>query len=82
MHVILLTKAIWAAAKDADITKKARNTSLIVRKSRGDIEICCSGGVDILGPTDSEGAGGTRDAEEAGDVGSRAGTVGAMDAGI
>ena len=32
------------------------------------MEICCNGGVDVLGPVDSEGAGGTGGAEKVGDV--------------
>ena len=36
----------------------------------------------MLGPNDSEGAGGTRAAEEVGDVGSGVGTSRTMDAGI
>ena len=46
------------------------------------MEICCKGGADILGPAESEGAGGTRGAEDAGDVGNGAVTAGAVDIGI
>ena len=52
-----------------------RTVSIIARKSLGDMEICCNGGADVLGPADSEGAGGTGSAEEAGDIGSGAVTV-------
>ena len=41
--------------------------------------MCWSGGADVLGLDESKRAGGTRGAEEAGDVGSGAVTVGAMD---
>ena len=44
--------------------------------------MCCNGGADVLGPVDSEGAGGIGGVEEAGDVGSGAVTVGAVNAGI
>ena len=66
MRVILSTKVVWAAAKDADMVEKVRTASIIARKSRVDIEICCGGGADVLGLTDTVGAGG---AEDAGDVG-------------
>ena len=60
---------------------KVRTASIIAKKSRGDKEICCNGGADVLGPPDSEGAGGIEGAKEAGDVGSGAVTAGAVDAG-
>ena len=82
MRVILSAKAVWVAAKDADVVEKVRIASIIARKSRGDIEICWSGDADVLGPTEFEGAGGTRGTEEAGEVGSGAVTSGAMDNGI
>ena len=53
MHVILLTKDVWAAAKDANVAEKVRTVSIIERKSRVDMEICCGGGADVLGPTDA-----------------------------
>ena len=59
MRVILSVKAVWAASKDADVAEKVRTSSIIVRKSRVDMEICCGGGVDVLGPYDVVGAGGT-----------------------
>ena len=59
MRVILSTKAIWAAANDADVAKKVRIASIIARKFLVDMEICCSGGADVLGPSDAVGAGGT-----------------------
>ena len=82
MCAILSTKAVWAVVKDADKAEKLRTRSIIARKSRGDIEICWSGGDDVLGPDESEGAGGTGGAEEAGDVCSGAVTAGAVDTGI
>ena len=59
-----------------------RTASIIARKSPRDIEICWSAGADVLGPSESEGAGGTGGIEEAGEVGNGAVTVGAMDTGI
>ena len=46
------------------------------------MEICCSGGADVLGPTVVIGAGGTGDAEDADDVGNGAATAGAADGAI
>ena len=54
--VILSAKATWAAAKDADVAKKVRTASIMVRKSRADNEICCSGVDVVLGPGESVGA--------------------------
>ena len=82
MRVILSVKAVWAAVKDADVAAKVQTASIIARKSRGDMEICCNGGADVLGPDDFEGAGGTKGAEEAGDGGSGTVTARDMDAGI
>ena len=42
-----------------------------------DIEICCGGGDDVLGPSDVVGAGDTRGAGDADDVGNGTVTVGA-----
>ena len=44
-----------------------------------DMEICCGGGADVLGPTDAVGAGGTGGAKDVGDVGNGVVTVGAVD---
>ena len=46
------------------------------------MEICCGGDVDVLGPTDVVGAGGTRGAEDAGDIGNGVVTDGATDGAI
>ena len=62
MHVILLAKAIWAAVKDAEVVEKVRTASIIVRKSRAYMGMCCGGGADVLGPTDAVGARGAEDA--------------------
>ena len=72
MHAILSGKAVWAAAKDADVAEKVQTASIIARKSRVDMEICCGGGADVLGPSDIVGVGGAGDV---GDVGNGAMTV-------
>ena len=65
--------------KNADVVEKVRTASIIARKSRVDMEICCGGGADILSPTDAVGAGGAEDAD---DVGNEAVTAGAADGAI
>ena len=82
MRVILSVKAVWAAAKDADVAEKVRTTSIIVRKSQVDMEICCGSGVDVLGPTDVVGARVPGGVEDDGDVGNGVVTVGAADGSI
>ena len=82
VHVILSAKAVWAAAKDADVVEKVRTASIIVRKSRVDMEIYCGGGANVLGPTDTVEAGVTRGAEDADDVGNGVVTVGVADGAI
>ena len=81
VRAILSAKAVWVAAKDADMAEKVWTSSMIARKSRADIKICWSGGVNVLGPTESEGAGGTEGVEEAYDVSGVALAVGAVDTG-
>ena len=82
MRVILSAKAVWAAVKDADVAEKVRNAFIMVRKSRVAMDTCCSGGSNVLGPAESVRAGGTGDAEDAGDVGKGSVTVEAMDGAI
>ena len=77
MRVILSAKAVRAAAKDVDMVEKVRIASIIVRKSRVDMEICCGGGADVLGPTDDVRARGTGGAEDANNVGNGVVTAGA-----
>ena len=76
MRVILSAKAVWAATNDADVAEKVRTASIIARKSRVDMEICCGGGADVLGPSDAIGVGGTGGAGDADDVGNGAVTAG------
>ena len=59
VRAILSAKAVWAAENDADVAAKERTASIMERKSGADIEICCGGAADVLGPSD--GAGGTGD---------------------
>ena len=47
-----------------------------------DMDACCNGGSDVLGPAKSVGAGGTGGAKDAGAVGNGAVTVEAMDGAI
>ena len=61
MRAILYAKAVWAAENDADVAEKERTTSIMVRKSRVAMEICCGGATDVLGPCDAVGAGGEGD---------------------
>ena len=71
VRAILSTKAVWAAVNDADVAEKERTASIMTRKSRVDMEICCSGGgatdvlgggvADVLGPSVVVGAGGVGD---------------------
>ena len=74
MRVILLARAAWAVANDADMAENVRTASMMTRKSRVDIEIYCRGGVVVLGPTTSAGAvvlgaEGSGGAEDAGAIG-------------
>ena len=82
MRVSLSAKAIWAAAKDADVVEKVRTASIMVRKSRVDMDTCCSGDSDVLGLVESVGAGSTGGVEDASVVGNGAVTAGAMDSAI
>ena len=49
------------AVNDADVAEKERTASIMARKSRVDMEICCGGAADVLGPSDAVGAGGAGD---------------------
>ena len=82
MRIILSAKVVWEAAKDADVAKKVRTTSIMVRKSRVDMDTCCSGYSDVLGPVESAGAGGTGGVKDAGVVGNGVVTVEAIDGAI
>ena len=63
MHAILFAKSVWAAVNNTDVAEKEQTTSIMTRKYRVDMEICCDGGgaVDVLGPSVAVGAGGAGD---------------------
>ena len=61
MRAILSAKAVWAAVNDADVAEKERTASIMARKSRVDMEICCGGAANVLGPSDVVGDGGAGD---------------------
>ena len=74
MRVILSARAVWVAAKDAEVIEKARTASMMTRKSRVEMVICCGGDTEVLGRATSAGAvvlgaEGSRGAEDAGAVG-------------
>ena len=74
MHVILSAKAVWAAAKDVEVTEKAPTASMMARKFRVEIMICYGGDAEVLCPATSTGAvvlgtEGSGGAEEEGFVG-------------
>ena len=56
VRVILSARAAWAVKNDADIEENVRTTSMMVRKSRVEIVICCGGDVEVLDAAKSEGA--------------------------
>ena len=70
---------MWVGEKYVDVAEKVRTASIIVRKSQVDMEICCGGGANVLGPTDTIGAGCTRGAGDVGYVSNGAVTAGAAD---
>ena len=89
VRVILSSRAAWAAARDADVSKKVWIASLTARNSRADNEICCSGGAVVLGlreyvGAEVLGAEGSRGTEDPGAIGNGVVIVGAgaEDAGI
>ena len=56
VRVILSTRATWVVANDAVVVENVRTTSMMVRKSRVEIMICCKGGAKMLAATSSIGA--------------------------
>ena len=74
MSVILSARAVWATAKDFEVTEKVRTASMMARKSQVEMVICCGGDAKVLGPATSVravvlGAEGSRGAENVGAVG-------------
>ena len=61
MHAILSAKVVWAAVNEDDVVEKERTASIMARKSRVDMEICCGGAAVVLGPSDAIRAGGAGD---------------------
>ena len=49
MRAILSTTAAWAAAKDVVVTENVRTASIMARKSRVEMVMCCRGGANELG---------------------------------
>ena len=73
MHVILSSRAVWAAAKDAEVIEKARTGSMMAKKPRVEMVICYRGDAEVLSPATYLGvvvlgAEGSSGAEEAGVV--------------
>ena len=81
VRVILSATAVWVVANDAAVVENARTASMMVRKSRVEIVICCGGGAEVLAATSSVGAvlgpGGPKKTEGsgAGGTGARGGDV-------
>ena len=48
MRVILSTRTAWAIANDVAVVENVRTTSMMVRKSRVEMVICCGGGAVVL----------------------------------
>ena len=58
VRAILSAKAVWAVENDADVAAKERTASIMAIKSGADMEMCCGGAADVLGPSDgARGAG-------------------------
>ena len=56
VRVNLSTRAAWVAANDADVVENVRTASMMVKKSRVEIVICCGGGAEVLTVASSVGA--------------------------
>ena len=70
VRVILSAMAAWAVANDADVDEDVWTASMMARKSRVGIEICCDNGAMMLDPATSVravvlGTEGSRGAEDA-----------------
>ena len=81
VRVILSVRAAWAVANDAAIVENVRTASMMIKKSRVEIVICCRGGVEVLTAAPSVGAvlgpWGSEKTEGSGAGGGDAGTEGA-----
>ena len=56
VRVFLSARATWAVANDASVAENVRTASMMVRKSRVEIVICCGGGAEVLAAAPSGGA--------------------------
>ena len=56
VRVIMSARAAWAITNDATVVENVRTASMVVRKSRVEIVICCGGGAEVLAATPSGGA--------------------------
>ena len=56
MRVILSARATWAVSNDADVEDNMQTASMMVKKSRMEIVICCGGGAEVLDVAASGGA--------------------------
>ena len=56
VRVILSARVAWAVANDIAVVENVRTASMMVRKSRVEIVICCGGGVEVLVAAPSVGA--------------------------
>ena len=48
VRAILSARAAWAVANDATVVENVRTASMMFKKSRVEIVICCGGGVEML----------------------------------
>ena len=46
VRAILSAKAVWAAENDTEVAAKERTASIMARKSRAYMKMCCRGAVD------------------------------------
>ena len=56
VRVILSARATWVVANDANIEENVRTASILVKKSRVEMVICCGGGAEVLTVAPSVGA--------------------------
>ena len=56
VRVILSAMATWAIANDAAVVENVRIASMMVKKSRVEIVICCGGGAEVLNAAPFVGA--------------------------
>ena len=72
MRAIRSAKDAWAVSNEAEVAENVRITSMIARKSQGDMGICCSAVEDEPAKSAGDGAlegTGAGSLEEAGSVG-------------